>query len=281
MIKLSNVNFSYRDGLFNNLTLTLHSGIYGLLGKNGAGKSTLLKLISGVVFPQSGEMSVLGYNSSFRDKKMLQEILLVTEDNIKQELTGKIYFEIYSRFYPRFDIDKFWQIIDEFDINLTIRLSNLSEGNRKKFFIAFALSSNCKIIMLDEPTNGLDIMSKAIFRKLISSTINEDSLIIISSHHVKDLANLIDPIIILDNGKVILNNSVLEIENKIVFLTGSKLPENQTILYSNNESDGIHYATMRNNENQFGTQIDLEVLFHVVIKHPQLIRDIFGEYNGL
>ncbi len=87
-------------------------------------------------------------------------------------------------------------------------LNGLSHGQRKKFLIAFALSTNCSLLILDEPTNGLDIPSKSLFRKILVSSVAEEQLVLISTHQVKDIETIIDTIVVLDEGKIMYNETV-------------------------------------------------------------------------
>ncbi len=277
MLTISKMNFAYKTSVFSDLNIELNAGgVYGLLGKNGVGKTTLLKLISGVLFADTGNIKVFGLDSAMRSKELLQEIYLVTDNIVRNNLNAREYAIVYAGFYPRFNLEQFWDILREWEVNVDVKLSSLSEGNFKKFFIAFALSTNCKIILLNEPTNGLDIPSKAIFRRLIAKCVNEDNLIIISSHQVRDLDGVIDKILIVNNGKIIVNSNIGEIEDKILFGIGAKLPEGKAILQSNYEADGVHYATKRDDITQYGTKIDLELFFNAAITNPTAVNQILG-----
>ena len=280
MLRISKMNFAYKIPVFSDLNIELNAGgVYGLLGKNGVGKTTLLKLISGVLFANTGKIKVFGLDSAMRSKELLQEIYLVTDNIVRNNLNAREYAIVYAGFYPRFNLEQFWDILCEWEVNIDVKLNSLSEGNFKKFFIAFALSTNCKIILLDEPTNGLDIPSKAIFRRLMVKFANEDNLIIISSHQVRDLDGVIDKILIVNNGKIIVNSNIAEIEDKILFGIGAKLPEGKEILQANHEADGVHYATKRDDITQYGTKIDLELFFNAAITNPTAVNQILGAHH--
>src|SRR6185437_902153 len=219
MITLQNIEFTYSGlPLFRDLSLAIKPGcIYGLLGKNGAGKSTLLNLISGTIFPQNGTVQLFQHDATSRDKAMLQDVFLLGEDNVDYSIRASEYLKIYSTFYPHFNLDKFYAIANEWQIRHQDKLANLSHGERKKFLIAFALATNCRLILLDEPTNGLDIPAKSTFRSLIASAVGSETSLIISSHQVRDLEGLINPVIVLENGKIVLNESIERIEEKLYF----------------------------------------------------------------
>jgi ABC-2 type transport system ATP-binding protein len=211
MIQITNIDFGYskKELLFENLSLELTAGhIYGLFGKNGAGKTSLLKLMSGLRFITNGYALVLGENPKLRSKKMLQEIVFLPEEIYAPALKIKEYRDAYASFYPHFNAEQFQGYLNIFETpNQELRLDKISSGQQRKVMIAFAVACNTKIIFLDEPTNTLDIPSKAMFRKVIASVATEDRMIVLSTHQVRDLHSLIDTIIILDSGKIIFNEN--------------------------------------------------------------------------
>lgn len=191
MVNVQNVTFSYtkRTELLRNLSLKLEAGrIHGLLGKNGEGKSTLLKLISGLDFPKAGSINTLGFNPEKRHPEMLQEIFFLPEELPQMALSIASYENVYAPFYPNFSAEQFNSYLKEFDIeNKKSMLNKLSHGQKKKVFIAFGLATNTKLLLMDEPTNGLDIPSKGQFRRMVASAIDENRCLIISTHQVHDL----------------------------------------------------------------------------------------------
>ena len=281
MVTLQDIDFAYTNAglLFDDLNLELKSGcIYGLLGQNGAGKSTLLNLICGALFPHRGNINLFNYTNT-RNKTVLQKVFLLTEEEMDYVISGNSYYKSYSSFYPQFDHEKFAAIIKEWNVNCMHRLSRLSHGERKKYFIAFALSTNCSLVLLDEPTNGLDIPSKAIFRRLIAGAVGANSTIVISSHQVRDLDGLIDPVIILNKGKIVLNQSIAAIEDKIVFGLSYTTPPPENLLYSMQVPAGYAYAAIRHDTSSYGTKTDLELLFQTVINNEIQIKRLFGAEN--
>jgi len=212
MIQLQNLEFSYskKASLLSNLTLQLEAGrIHGLLGKNGEGKSTLLKLISGLVFPTLGQIEVMGFEPQKRQPEMLQEIFFLPEELPQLTLTVENYEKVYAPFYPNFSSTQFNEYLKEFDVDLkNSMLNKLSHGQKKKVMIAFGLAANTKLLLMDEPTNGLDIPSKGQFRRMVASAVNDDRCLIISTHQVRDLDSLIDSIIIMDGHEIVFNEPV-------------------------------------------------------------------------
>ncbi|RLD55811.1 MAG: ABC transporter ATP-binding protein [Bacteroidetes bacterium] len=275
MIEIKNLEFAYKKKakLFDDLNLELSLGnIYGLLGKNGAGKTTLLKLMTGLLFPQSGECLVLEERASKRDAKILSEIFIVPEEFDLPAITVNSYLNLTAPFYPRFNKAQFYEYMNDFEISENDNIKNLSFGQKKKFLLAFGISTNTKLLILDEPSNALDIPSKSQFRKIIASSINEDRSVIISSHQVRDLSSLLDNIIIVDNGKIIFNHNVEDISKKLVFKK-AKDAEINNELYSE-EILGVKYAIQKNKNNS-ETNIDLEMLFNAVINNPEKINNEF------
>ncbi len=265
-VKITNLEFWYtkKDPLFEELNLTIESGkVYGLLGKNGSGKTTLLKLISGLMSPKKGECSVFEESAKDRLPSVLQEIFVVPEEFYVPPIKIKRYVQINSSYYPRFDIEFFDKYLEDIGLNRDKRIDRLSYGQKKKVLIGFALATNCKLLILDEPTNGLDIPSKSYFRKIIASTLTDDRSIIISTHQVRDLSNMLDSIIVLEKGSVLLNKSIDEITNGLVFDRRSN-DSDVDVLYS--EKILGEYSCISKNENGNFTEVDIELMFNAIVK---------------
>ncbi|QZT38740.1 ABC transporter ATP-binding protein [Halosquirtibacter xylanolyticus] len=222
MIHVKNVCFQYRskEMLFYQMNTVLERGnIYGLLGGNGEGKSTLLKMIGGFITPQKGEVLVNDWHPSERTPEFLSNVYYLPEDIWLPDLTLKRYVELYSVFYPNFNHSKFESYIKQFGLEGELGRNSkaFSYGQKKKFMISFALATECEVLLMDEPTNGLDVTSKTTFRQLITMEISEDRLMVISTHQVRDLMHLMDPIIILKDGEVCCNHSLEELEKMFHF----------------------------------------------------------------
>jgi ABC-2 type transport system ATP-binding protein len=268
MIEITNLNFRYgkQPNLFDELSLSESAGsIVGLLGKNGAGKSTLLKLITGLLEAPKEAILVMGETPIQRKPSFLEEVYFIPEEYDLPSVKIAEYVKAYSLFYPRFDHSKLAKILIDFELDANSRLSKLSYGQRKKFLIAFALSTNCKLLVLDEPTNGLDIPSKSIFRKVVAGSLSEDQLVIISTHQVKDVENLIDKIIVLDQGKIIFHQSLWEISEKYSFTTTTNLEGIESI-YTEAAPGGFKIMKAANG---IPTEVDIEVLFNATINGVQ------------
>ena len=276
MIKIENLSFSYRknQNLFDQLNLSLPSGsIFGLLGKNGAGKSTLLKIISGLLFPRQGKISVAGFQPKDRYPKFLSEIYLITEEFNLPALSMECFVRLYSPFYPRFNHDLFNDYIYELRIPREQKLSAMSYGQKKNFLLSFGLATDCKLLLLDEPTNGLDIPSKSHFRKIVANAIHEDRSFIISTHQVRDMENLIDPVIILDEGKIIFFQDYEQISKKLAVSRQTELPDSAGVVYYESSLGG--YTVVKENTSGKETRINLEQLFNAVTGNKGKINEIF------
>jgi ABC-2 type transport system ATP-binding protein len=278
MIQIKNLSFGYtkKRQLYKNLNLSLESGsIYGLLGKNGAGKSTLLKNLAGLLFPTGGTISIDGFAPKKRSPSFLETIYLIPEEVYVPAVTIKTYKDLFAPFYPNFNEAHFNGYLDQLDVKDKGKLNRLSFGQQKKFIIAFALACNTKILLLDEPTNGLDIPSKIRFRKLISSIFNEDRMIFISTHQIRDLDNLIDRVIIVDNGELLLHASITEISEKLCFKTVNELQDTDKILYSEESLKGFTVVSVNNKYED--SKVNLEHLFNAITENPLKAKAIFQQ----
>ncbi|GLR16279.1 ABC transporter ATP-binding protein [Portibacter lacus] len=280
MISIKNLTFKYSKTkeLFKDLNLELEAGkICGLLGKNGAGKTTLLRNMTGLLFPTHGSVYVLGQDVSKRNPEIAKEIFYVQEEYELPAMSIDLYAKIYAPFYDRFDISNFKDLLEKFEVDYSMKTQNLSYGQKKKVQIAFALSTGVKLLIMDEPTNGLDIPSKAQFRKVVISSLREDQSIVISSHQVRDLSNLLDRVVIVEDGSVVLNEDVYDISSALLFrqIQGSNVPENA--LYHEMIPGG--FLVVQPNEGVEQSQIDLEALFNAVVTSKDKVKSIFKNQN--
>ncbi len=221
MIEVSNIRFKYagQKGLvFDDFSLKLEANnIYGLLGKNGTGKSTLLYLISGLLRPTAGNVRLDGVDTCLRRPDTLSEIFIVPEEFDLPMMSLEQYVSINEPFYPRFSREVLEACMRDFELSTDVKLNALSMGQKKKVFMSFALAAGTRLLLMDEPTNGLDIPSKSQFRKVIAQHMTEDRTLIISTHQVHDVESLLDHILILSQQKLLLDASVAEITEKYTF----------------------------------------------------------------
>jgi len=275
MIKINNLNFGYSNHkpLFKNMSMQLSNGhIYGLLGKNGAGKSSLLKNLAGLVYAQSGTLDVMGFNPAKRQPQLLEQICFIPEELYLPAVKIDAYLKANAPFYKNFNHKYFDSLIKEFDIPAGNKLINMSYGQKKKFIIAFGLATEAKLIIMDEPTNGLDIPSKAQFRKIMASALTDDKCIIISTHQVRDLDNLIDTVIMLDENDVALMASVQEITEKLTFKKVKEVDD--SIFYAEPSLSGFK-AVMPNYHHE-DSKLDMELLFNAILAAKIKFKPLFN-----
>jgi len=270
MIEISHLTFGYgKAQLFEDLNISLKPGhIYGLLGKNGAGKSTLLKNIAGLVFPWSGTCTVNGINADKRLPSFLQELFFVPEEIYLPAVTAKQFADSTAHFYPKFDNNQFTKMLAEFDVPADKLLTKLSFGQQKKVIISFGLSTNTSLLIMDEPTNGLDIPSKSQFRKIISGALTDDRCIIISTHQVRDLDNLIDAVLVLHERHIVVAKSMDEIAERVHF---GIIPSDAAHIYAEDSMNGLNAIAL--NTTGSYSKVDMELLFNAIISNNQQLTE--------
>lgn len=281
MITINNLDFSYKNAaVFKNISLEFKEGnVYGLLGENGVGKTTLLKIISGLQFPKNGTCKVDDFIPSERNPYFLQNIFYLPEEVITEDTTPEKFINKLGVFYPRYDHSYFLNLMKELEVDATKKFNAMSYGQKKKSLLACALSLRTDYLLLDEPTNGLDIPSKALFRKVILQhgvstdfTDLHGTTIIISTHQVKDVENLIDPIVILDHDEVLLNATFEEISQRLYFEYGAE--KSDEALYSEMMPGG--YINVLPNTFNMESKVNVEALFNAVRCNKKKIREIFA-----
>ena len=276
MVTIQNLHFAYRRRpVFAGLDLTLEPGhIYGLLGRNGTGKSTLLRNIAGFLFPSQGKIEALGFTPGKRQPAFLSSLFHVPEDFQLPDLSLANWIQYMSPFYPDFSQQQFERYTREFDIPTFSGLRELSYGQQKKVLISLALATNAPLLLMDEPTNGLDIHSKSQFRKVIAGALDEHKCILISTHQVKDLENLIDNVTILEEGKIVFNQSIARIAETLLFKLSFNPQEAGRALYSESSLKG-QAIILPNGEGE-DSRPDLEMLYKAVLLNGKNINTLFA-----
>ncbi|MDD4636731.1 MAG: ABC transporter ATP-binding protein [Bacteroidales bacterium] len=276
MVEINDLSFGYarKENLYEQFSIHFKSGqIYGLLGQNGSGKSTLMKIIAGLIYPDSGNCVVNGINSKERNYNYLRNLYIIPEEFDLPDMTIASYVRIYAPFYEAFSADQFETCLKEFEISPEEKLQKLSYGNKKKVLLSFGLATNVRVLLLDEPTNGLDIPSKKTLRKLIAAAATPERCFIISTHQVHDLENLLDHLVVISKNKLLLNESISTIAQKICFVPFSSRPaENETLYYE--KSFTGHIGIVPNNSNEEG-KINLEVLFNGIVAQQAKFSQLF------
>ena len=277
MIRLKNIRFGYvpTRNIFQDVCLSMESGhIYGLLGKNGAGKTTLLKMMAGLRFPSQGTATILGEDATLRKAEVLQNLYFLQEEMYVPHLSIEKFERSFAPFYPNFNYEQFHYYLTEFKLDNEFGyMDKMSHGQKKKTLIAFALATNTQVLIMDEPTNGLDIPSKSTFRKLMASAADENRLVIISTHQVRDLHSLIDMVAILDNGRMIINAPTYEITDKLLFDVDDTKATDGQLFYMEETPRGIYQV--KENLHHLDSNLDLELLFNATINNKKEISNLF------
>ena len=279
MIEVKNLSFSYgkrKQKVFDDFSLALDKGsVYGLLGKNGTGKSTLLYLMTGLLRPQAGRVLYKGVDVSMRYPLTLQDMFLVPEEFALPSVSLKRYLKLNTPFYPNFSNELLNACLHDFDMNEDIHLGELSMGQKKKAFMCFALATNTSLLVMDEPSNGLDIPSKSQFRKVIASGMTDEKSVIISTHQVRDIDSLLDHVVIIDGTRVLLNASVKTICDKVYFAEQGMNEPTDTALYVQPSVQG-NSVIFPNTENE-ETNLNLEVLFNAMLEKKKKMQTMFNK----
>jgi ABC-2 type transport system ATP-binding protein len=271
MLEIKELYFGYprKPLLLEKVSLTLQRGrIYGLLGKNGAGKSTLLKNMIGLARPAKGSCRYNGVAVADRPVTVLSAIYFIAEELFVPSLTPAQFVANTASFYPKFSQEDFFHYLDVLDVDRNGVMDRQSFGQQKKAMIAFGLATHTHLLVMDEPTNGLDIPSKAQFRKLIASIQTEDRCIIISTHQVRDLDSLIDTLVVLHDRRIVVNRSLDEVVERLRFGVFADT-RGMAVLYEEEHIRG-KAAILANTTGEF-SKVDMELLFNAIIGGNQTL----------
>ena len=276
MITIQNLTFAYKKKpVFDGLNLEFRAGhVYGLLGKNGTGKSSLLRNIAGLLFPKKGNISVNGFTPSDRLPLFLEDIFMVGEEFYLPDISITEFVKYYAPFYPRFDNGKFTNYISSFETPADSTLQSMSYGQKKKALISFALASGARVLLMDEPTNGLDIIGKSQFRKILAeAALDEERCVVISTHQVKDVENLIDRVTIIDEGKILFDQNIDAITRKLSFRFAYDDADVATAFYSESLLKGN--LIVGPNVDGDESKLDLELLYKAIVTSGDKITKLF------
>ena len=277
MVKIEDLTYAYgksENPIFSDFNLSLEKGkVYGLMGKNGAGKSTLLYLICGLLLPQKGRVTINGKDVRERLPETLSDIFIVPEEFELPKIKLADYVKQNAKFYPKFNMNDLQRCLKVFELDEDVNLGSLSMGVKKKVFMSFALATNASLLIMDEPTNGLDIPSKSQFRKFMASGMSDDRVVVISTHQVKDIDKIIDHVMILDENEMPLNASVSEVTRRLIFVESRNRELAQSAIYAQNSLGGC-CMVLENTEGE-DSELNLETLFNVTLENRELIKKLF------
>ncbi|MFZ4262620.1 ATP-binding cassette domain-containing protein [Sphingobacterium sp. HJSM2_6] len=269
MLEINSISYYYhkKKVILDKLTSTLQPGnIYGLLGLNGEGKTTFLKLLVGMLFPKEGEILINSSNSKDRSAKFLSQVYFLSDHSKLPAIKIEEFGKIYGVFYKGYNHVQYLNNLEVFQIQLDQHLKNLSLGQHRKVHIAFALATNTPILIMDEPTNGLDIPSKSIFRKLLASYMNDDKIMLIATHQIKDVDKLLDHLLIMKNGKFVIDESIPTLSRK--YKISNQIKEGIPIIHVEEDYFQKNYLIENNNEEE--TKLDIEFLFNAFSQNSKI-----------
>ena len=277
MIKVENLSFTYpksKHMVLHDFSFSLEAGrVYGLLGRNGAGKSTLLYLMTGLLTPKKGKIMYHDINVRSRLPMTLQDMFLVPEEFELPSISLKKYIDLNAPFYPNFSKEDMYKYLHCFEMDMDVNLGALSMGQKKKVFMSFALATNTSLLLMDEPTNGLDIPGKSQFRKFMASGMTDNKTIVISSHQIRDIDKMLDSVMIMDESRVLLNESTVHICEKLCFKESDDRSLIDKALFAVPSLHGNSLLLL--NEHNEDSDINIELLFNAILAQPQKIANLF------
>ena len=277
MLQVENISFSYgrrKPEVLSDFSFSLEKGrVYGLLGKNGVGKSTLLYLMCGLLTPKHGRVMYHGLDVRRRLPETLRDMFLVPEEFDLPAVSLVQFVELNSPFYPNFSKEDMMTYLHLFEMDWNIHLGGLSMGQKKKVFMSFALATHTSLLLMDEPTNGLDIMAKSQFRKFIASGMSDERTIVISTHQVRDIDNVLDHVVIMNNSCVLLDESIARVTERLAFVESDSPALAEEALYKLPSVQGN--SLLLHNREGVETKLNLELLFGAVLANPEKIKELF------
>ena len=277
MIKVENLSFTYpksKHMVLHDFSFSLEAGrVYGLLGRNGAGKSTLLYLMTGLLTPKKGKIMYHDINVGSRLPMTLQDMFLVPEEFELPSISLKKYIDLNAPFYPNFSKEDMYKYLHCFEMDMDVNLGALSMGQKKKVFMSFALATNTSLLLMDEPTNGLDIPGKSQFRKFMALGMTDNKTIVISTHQIRDIDKMLDSVMIMDESRVLLNESTVHICEKLCFKESDDRSLIDKALFAVPSLHGNSLLLL--NEHNEDSDINIELLFNAILAQPQKIANLF------
>lgn len=214
VLQFQNVNKSYgKKPVLNDISFSIEQGkITGLLGPNGCGKTTILKLISGLIQPNSGSITVDGIQRSIQTKSIISYLPERTYLNDWMKISQLI--EFFSDFYADFDKNCALQMLSDLNIDSKDKLKTLSKGTKEKVQLILVMSRRAKLYLLDEPIGGVDPAARDYILQTILNNYAENSSILISTHLIQDVETIFDDVLFLSKGSIVVQGSVDDVREK-------------------------------------------------------------------
>lgn len=262
VIELENINKRFSGFSIDNLNLSINKGyITGFIGANGSGKSTTIKMIMNLIKPDSGNLKIFGLNHLDNEKEIKQKIGFVYDDNIYYEgLNMRDLQKIVAPAYQDWDKSSFNHYIEKFNLPLNKPIKNFSKGMRMKASLVLALSHDPELIIMDEPTAGLDpVFRKDFLNTLQEIMIDENKSIFFSTHITSDLEKIADYIIFVRDGNIIFNHSTNTLQNDFALVKGDRS------LIDRDTAQEFEYINYK------------EETFEAMTQKPQQVADMFGD----
>lgn len=277
MLRVEDITYGYRQGkkALIDVSADFGEGMHLLLGPNGAGKTTLFRIIAGLLRPQKGECIYGKEATAYHSPHAIKEIFLLSDECRFPLDTINDMARLHAPFYPRFSKDFLGDALWAFGMTGDERLGELSLGNRHKAQTAYALALDTKVLMLDEPANGLDMTSKKHLATLLSRAMDADPerCIIIATHTVQELRNLFDSVTIINQGRMVLNASIAKIADRLAFIKDST-PHPDALFYEASIDGPTQIVP---NDGVVETAIDYSLLFAAAIgKHSDQLKSLLS-----
>ena len=284
MIRLNDLTIGYGHRiLLQHASATIPAGeLVALVGRNGTGKSTLLRAIAGLGERLGGEIRLDGHSlETLSPQQLATTVSFVTTErvripNLRCEDVVALGRAPYTNWIGR--VQEQDKAIVERSLELVgmaafagKTMDRMSDGECQRVMIARALAQDTPIILLDEPTNGLDITSRQALKRIISRSMDDESTLLISTHQAHDFENLLDHLVILGKGEILLNRSLDEISNRLLFARTDILPAES--IYSEQDLAG-HFSILPNEDGEENTP-DIELLYKAVLQQPEKIQSMF------
>lgn len=272
-IRVEKLSKKFRKFQLSDISFSLDKGfIMGIIGKNGAGKTTLMKLLYGVYEKSRGEVYINGERYNKNDLKIKQRIGYIAEEN--RFLLGRSLLEnakMFGGFYDKFDIEYFKELLRKYNLEEDKTPEQLSKGMKIKFQLAFVLANHPKLLLLDEPTGGLDPLFRQEFLNILQGLVEEENMgVIISTHITTDLDKIADYIMILDKGKIISLTTKEELMDEYRLIKGPRelLRRLPMELFISVKSTNTGFEGLAHHSKKIIGQEEL--LHKIVIENPDL-----------